>query len=64
MFNASPGLNVACAAILTEMLKQMPKEKALALMGNAADALEKGRDKTDATMNGAKFIRGVWLKMI
>jgi hypothetical protein len=42
----------------------MPRAKALALMGNAADALEQGRNKTDATIQGAKFIRGEWLKAI
>jgi hypothetical protein len=62
MFNASPGLNVACAAILTEMLKQLPRTKALALVGNAADALEKDRNQTDATI--VKLLRGEWLKMI
>ena len=46
MFNASEGLIVASAAVLTEMLKQMPHEKALALMGNAATALKQGRNTT------------------
>jgi hypothetical protein len=47
---------VACAAKLTEI----PQTKALALMGNAADALE----KEDATINAAKLLRREWLKMI
>ena len=55
---------MACAAIITEMLKQMPKEKALALMGNAADAVGQERNQTDATINAVKLMRGDWLKMI
>ena len=64
MFNASDGLIIASAAMLTEVLKQMPREKALALMGNAATALEQGHNTTQSTIWAVKFIRGDWLKMI
>ena len=64
MFNASDGLIIASAAVLTEMLKQMPHEKALAPMGNAATALEQGRNTTQSTIWAVRFIRGDWLKAI
>jgi hypothetical protein len=33
-------------------------------MDRAAEALERGRNKTDSTINGATPLRGDWLKMI
>ena len=58
-------LALACAAILTVMLKRMSRTKALVLMGNAADAIEKELNGGSATAPEAvKLIRGEWLKAI
>ena len=64
LYASSPGLALACAALITEMLRASPHEKALELMENAANALTTGRNKTVSTEQAAKLIRDHWKKMI
>jgi len=65
MLNASsPGLALASAALITEILRALPHEKALEVMENAANALTTGRNKTVSSQRAANLIRGHWKKMI
>jgi hypothetical protein len=58
-------LALANSVILIEVLKQMPRTKALALIDHAAEVLETDADRSSATaQEAAKILRREWIKVI
>jgi hypothetical protein len=58
-------LALANSVILIEVLKQMPRTKALALIDHAVEVLETDADRSSAAaQEAAKILRREWIKVI